>query len=188
MNITTTSRPYALNASKQAHFEALHELTRLQSLPDLNAQDSACRTTIQIGETPTHWSKGLNADIPPFLQHTVNGIKRIHVIDVESMTVGVYDRTAPKAWERRALLQAPLEILASLPKKALQDAPANRPATPKQVETIRKLLEFPSDRPLPEISVMAASRILDRILLKSKAIELYSDLKMAIATQAQKAA
>ena len=181
MNITTTNRPYALNASKQARFEALHELTRLQLISDLNTQDDGCRTTIQIGETPTNWSKGLSPATPPFLQHTVDGIKRVHVIDQESLTVAVYDRTAPKTWERRAILETSVGILASLPKKALQAPPASQPATPKQIATVQKLLELPGDRLMPTLSAQAASRILDRILSETSAVELFGDLKRVLA-------
>jgi hypothetical protein len=181
MNITTTTRPYALNASKEARFEALHELTRLQPITDLNTQDDGCRTTIQIGETLTYWSKGLSPATPPFVQHTVNGVKRLHVIDQESLTVAVYDRTAPKTWERRAVLETSVGILASLPKKALQAPPASQPATPKQIATVQKLLELPGDRLMPTLSVQAASRILDRILSETSAVELFGDLKRLLA-------
>lgn len=180
MNIINTTRPYVPKPPKQSRIDALRELTRLETTPDLAAQDIDCRTVVSIGGIPTYWSKGLGAETPIYVQHAIGAIKRIHVIDTASNSVAVYDRTANDTWERRAILDRPEEIAASLPKRAINASGVVQPASPKQIATVRKLLEYPADRPMPLLSATAASRIMDRILTEKIVIELAADFRSCL--------
>jgi hypothetical protein len=128
-----------------------------------------------LADLHTYWSKGLSADTPLFVQHALATTKRLHLVDTASSVVGVYDRTERNTWERRALLENPDEIAASLPSKALNGGAIEDPASVKQIATIRKLLDMPAERPIPPLSALSASRILDRIVTEKAVKELAAD-------------
>jgi len=175
MNIIETNRPYVPPASKQARIDALQELRRLETIPDYADQDRNCRVPVMIQDLTTYWSKGLCADTPLFVQHAIATTKRLHLVDTASSVVGVYDRTERNTWERRALLEDPDEIAASLPNKALNGGAMGDPASVKQIAAIRKLLDMPAERPIPLLSALSASRILDRIVTEKAVKELAAD-------------
>ena len=181
MNITTNPAPYVPSPGKLSRIEAMQELTRLASIPDLRAQDSDCLTEVPFGGLKTYWSRGLGEDVPPFLTHSVKGVKRFHILAADRQTVAVYDRPAPKNLERRALLEDPAEIAASLPQKALNPDVAPKAATDKQIGLLRKVLELPADYHLPVISSLAASRIIDRIMNEGTVALLADDIQAWVA-------
>ena len=177
MNIIDTTRPYTPPPGKQAKIDALQELHRIGSIADLADQDRDSRVPIQIGDLTTYWSKGLGANTPLFVQHPIELTKRIHLYDTASSSVAVYDRTGKNVWERRGILNKPDEIAASLPRKALSGCGIGEPASLKQVATVRKLLDLPADRPMPAMSALSASRILDRIVTEKSVVELGADFQ-----------
>lgn len=177
MNINNTTRPYIPPPGKQSRIDALKELRRIESIPDLADQDRESRVPIMIRGLSTYWSQGLCAETPHFVQHAIGLTKRIHLIDTASSTVGVYDRTGKDSWERRAILEKPEEIGASLPRKALNGGAIGEPASANQIATVRRLLDLPPDRPMPPLSAITASRILDRIVSEKAVIELGLDFQ-----------
>lgn len=184
MNIMPSSKPYTASPSRQARIDARQELNRLLTLPDVTEQLADCRTEVLIGEQSTWWSKGLSADTPTFLEHAIGGVRRVHLLSAGRRTVVVYDHRGGDDWERRAILQKPDQILASLPKKALFPNLPVTPASPKQIATLRKILELPSELALDELSSIAASRLLDRILLENSISALFGDATRWIEQQA----
>jgi hypothetical protein len=154
-----------------------NEVERLRTIPDLVDQGTG-RVPITIGGQETFWSRGLSADSPRFLQHTINGTQRIHILAPDNVSVGVYDCQGKDIWERRAILCASDQILASLPKKAFIPEIPTAPATAKQLTVVRKVLDLPADEPLPPMSLAAASRLIDRVTIeRALAVGLLDDLK-----------
>jgi len=93
-------------------------------------------------------------------------------IDPESLTVAVYDRTAPKTWERRAILETSHRDSRLAAEKAFAGA-AGQPNGHAQADRHdAEALNCPADRLMPTMSAQAASRILDRILSETSAVEL----------------
>ena len=175
MNIIPSSKPYTASPSRQARIEARQELTRLLALPEITEQFTDLRTEISVGEQSTWWSKGLSESTPTFLQHSIAGVRRVHILAADHRTVVVYDHRGGDDWERRAILRDPAQILASVPKKALFPTLPVTPASPKQIATLRKILDLPLDAPLDGLSSAAASRLLDRVLLENEISILFGD-------------
>ena len=181
MHIIENTHPYIPKPAKQAQVEARQELQRIAATPDLLQQDRGARVTITIGGVATWWSQGLSPDTPVFIQHAIGTVKRIHLIDPATLAVGVYDRMAKETWERRAILERPEEILASLPAKALSERAAGQPASARQIAVVSKLLEIPADQPVPRLSAIAAGRLLDRIVTEKVVIVLSADFRNFLA-------
>lgn len=184
MNIIPSSKPYAASPSRQARIDARQELTRLLALPDIADQLHGCRTEVQVGQQTTWWSKGLSDATPTFLQHSIGGVRRVHILASDGRTVIVYDHRGGDDWERRAILNKPEQILASLPKKAMFPSQPTTPASPKQIATLSKILELAPDVSFDGLSSVAASRLLDRILLENSISALFGDATRWIEQQA----
>jgi hypothetical protein len=181
MNIIENTHPYIPKPARQAQIEARQELQRISAIPDLLQQDRDSRVAITIGGVASWWSRGLSPDTPVFIQHAIGTIKRLHLIDPATTAVGVYDRMAKETWERRAILEKPEAILASLPAKALSERAAGQPASARQVAVVSKLLEIPPDQPMPVLSAISAGRLLDRIVTEKVAVALSADFHDCLA-------
>jgi hypothetical protein len=177
MNIIDANRPYLQAPAKQSRIDALQELGRIETIPNFADQDRESSVMVMIRDLATYWAKGLGAETPLFVQHTAGVTKRVHLIDSASLMVAVYDCTGKDTWERRAILEDPEVIRASLPKRALSNASLGQPASLKQIAAVRKLLELPADRPMPALSAMSASRIMGRIVAENSVKELAADFR-----------
>jgi hypothetical protein len=56
-------------------------------------------------------------------------------------------------------------ILAALPKRAMAPPSAEAVASPRQLATLRKILDLPVDHELPALHATAVSLLIDRIVL-----------------------
>lgn len=175
MNIVTSPKPYVASASKLARLDVQREIARLNAVVDPAEQTAGSRLPLEIGGVATFWSRGLSPHTPVFLQHTVSGVKRVHLLSADKCTVGVYDNATAQTWERRALLRTPEDIVASLPKKAFAAEPSTAPASPKQIGALRKMLELSPSIALPPLSSAAASRLIDRFTVERPVVQLYED-------------
>jgi hypothetical protein len=177
MKILTNPAPYVPSPSAVARSDIRLELRRLASIPDLMGQDSACRgNAVEFGGTTVYFSKGISVNSPLFVQHTTQGVKRVHILSPDRNIVGVFDNRGRDAWERRALLRSASEILTSLPKRAFVTDTLPVQASEKQMAVVRKILEVPAEEALPVISSRAAGRLIDRITVEKAAAELAEDL------------
>jgi hypothetical protein len=176
MKIVTNNTPYVASPSKMARTQMRQELNRLRNTRDLSMQDEGCRVPVKIGDQTVYFSKGIAPDSPLFLQHTVQGTRRVHILSKDSETIAVFDGRGNDTWERRALLRSPGEILASLPKRAFVVDIPTVPATENQLDVIRRVLEIPAEETMPVISIRAAGRLIDRVTVEKAAVQLAEDL------------
>jgi hypothetical protein len=152
------------------------ELNRIRNISDPRMQTEGARVSVTFSNQTVYFSKGLSSESALFLQHTIQGTRRVHVLSADRNAVAVFDSRGNDAWERRALLRSPDEILASLPKRAfLAEIPVN-PATEKQLAVIRKVLEIPAEEQMPMISSAAAGRLIDRVTVEKAVALLLEDL------------
>jgi hypothetical protein len=177
MKILTNNTPYVASPSKMARTQMRQELNRLRNSPDLRAQNEGCRVHVAFADQTVFFSKGLSSESPLFVQHSVQGARRVHILSKDGKTVGVFDSRGSDTWERRALLHFPAEILASLPKRAFVAEIPVVPASEKQIAVVRKVLEIPADEPLPQISSLAAGRLIDRVTVEKAAVQLGDNLE-----------
>jgi len=181
MKILTAITPYVASPSRVAQTQMRQELNRLKNIPDLSAQNEGCRVSAKFAEQTVFFSRGLAPESPLFVQHSLQGTRRVHILSRDCKTVGVFDSRGNETWERRALLYFPGEILASLPKRSfVVDIPLV-PASEKQMAVIRKVLEIPAEEPLPQISGLAAGRLIDRVTVEKAAFLLAEDLERWLA-------
>jgi hypothetical protein len=177
MKILPNNTPYVASPSKMARTQMRQELNRLRDISDLRLQNEGARAAVEFAGQTVFFSRGLSAESPLFVQHTVQGSRRVHILSKDNKNVGVFDSRGNDTWERRALLYFSAEILASLPKRAfLADVPV-APASEKQIAVVRKVLEIPADEPLPLISSLAAGRLIDRVTVEKAAFLLAENLE-----------
>jgi hypothetical protein len=140
-------------------------------------QNEGCRVPVKMADQTVYFSKGMSPLSPLFTQHSVQGARRVHILSHDGKTVGVFDSRGNDTWERRALLHSPEEILASLPKRAFVAEIPVAPASEKQMAVVRKVLEIPAEEALPQMSSLAAGRLIDRVTVEKAAGPLGEDLE-----------
>ncbi len=172
-------KPSVISAAKLALVQVLQAWQRRAESP----QPLGTRVAISIGFVTTYWSRGLDGTTRPFAETSVGGTRFLLVLDPLAQKLGVYEKFG-RTWQRSVLLVRAAEILAALPRRALQAEPPNEPATAKQLETLKKFLRVPAAQTMPVISRAEASVLLDRLTVERALEELQADFTAWIATPA----
>ena len=167
--------PFAPSESKIARIETMDAWLRHAEHPDFGDQDANTRVPIEIGAFTTFWCKGLVPTSPPFLVTANQGVRYLLVYIERGKAIAVYENCG-KTWTRRALLTAPTEMLAVLPQRAFQADLESKPASEKQIVTLKKFLDAAADRKFPELSARACSRLLDRLIVERALAKLKDDI------------
>lgn len=164
MKILPVTEPFELTESRRKHCDALEALHRLIKEPDLATQAQSAREVVRIGGVPTYWSPPFAEGLPPYISTVSNGAQRMFVVDLTHLNVALYEG-ARDLWARRMLTARPEMILSALPKRAMVLPMAEAVASPRQLATLRKILDLPADHELPPLHATAVSALIDRVVL-----------------------
>lgn len=164
MKILPVTEPFELTKSRRKHCDALEALQRLINKPDLTTQAQSAREVVRIGGVPTYWSPSFAGGLSPYISTVSNGAQRLFVVDPTHLNVALYEG-GRDTWTRRMLTTRPEMILAALPKRAMALPSAEAVASPRQLTTLRKILDLPVDHELPALHAAAVSLLIDRIVL-----------------------
>ncbi len=174
MPILTSTEPLVLNPNRVAKTEMLAALQRLSSL-DLAEQAAAGRKTIVVADLPTHWSKPISDNLPPFVASAFGKQRRLFLKAHDDLNYAVYDGSGD-IWTRRTLTCRGEFILAALPKRAMTAVNPCAEATPKQLAALRKFLDFAPDAELPRLHTISVSRLIERMLIERYLPPILEDL------------
>lgn len=181
----TTQVPlFELSQTKLARIEAMDAWLNQIHTPNLAQQDAACRVPIEIGAFTTYWQLGISPSTPPFLVTASQGARYVLVYAKTSRAVVVFERCG-RVLAQRAILTDATQMLAALPDRALEPSPASKPATDKQLETLRKVLDVAPEKEFPPISAAMCSRLIDRVLTEKTLARMADQLSNCVAELVQ---
>ena len=173
ITIITSRQPFQVATGRLAQSKLVTALKQFGDL-DLEAQASGARRAITLSGVTTYWTEPFTPGLPPYILLKQTQNLRVFLLGDDNESIGVYDG-AKKDWERRAIGRSPEWVHAVLPKRAFGAPDSAALATPRQLSTIRRVLNLAPDFEIPPLHIASASRLLDCVTFEKILPELVED-------------
>lgn len=154
-----------------AHGEVLAALGRLATT-SLAQQARDTRLEISLDGVPTYWRRPVSAVVPAFQVFSRGDKAHLQIWHRKDQALLQFLRGPDSRWALDRRITAAADMIPMMPVSAFVLPEGEAEATPAQLEALRRMLQLSSEQKLPRLHRLAATRLLDRLLLEPALVRL----------------